>query len=188
MFEMLAGTLLPGATGEPDLEGLRYIEEISGLDRARTDRIGDAEPWLRDTEPGAAVLEGLNGTSIPALAAALAAVSNEDLELARQRAMDLRHRWSVLGPVLSHIGGPNFAGLGALTKVFAEPLGPPLVALVAVSLTDEVAEFLDALPAGSDLLELEQGLSVLGELMAADPELARAISELGLQRAVENRP
>jgi hypothetical protein len=181
LYEVLAGALLPDGTGLPDLEGLAYIEEITGLARGRVDRLGDAQPWLPEGEPGSAMLEGLRGTSGPVLQETLAAASDGDLEVARRRAADLRRRWSVLGKVLGYVGGPDFAGLGLISVAMTDPLGPPLVTLIALKLPNEIGEFLDGLPSGQELAEIEQAV----ELVAKDPSLAAEI-RVQLARMTDN--
>ncbi len=68
---------------QPDRNALGRLEQLMGLDRARTDSIGDAGPWLEDAGAGAALIDGARHVNPAVLAAALDRASDLDLAAAR---------------------------------------------------------------------------------------------------------
>jgi hypothetical protein len=178
LFEAASRHTHIGSEAEPDLEGLRHLGQLIGLDRAQTDRIGEAEPWLSD-EPGVAMLQGLEGTSIDRLSSALAASSDDQLDHARVQALELRKRWSILGEMIELGWGPDFAGLAVVRRGFEMPLGLPLVALLMLSLREQAETFLVALPAGEELAAMADAIRRLKEAMAADQTLAYQVATNG---------
>ena len=183
LYEALAMHIGAGTEEEPDMEGLEAVERLIGLDRARTDRIGDADPWL-DMPPGMAALDGLTATSIERLCTRLDLSSDTELEEARKQAVDLRTRWAVLSEMLRLSGGPNFAGLAVLGAGLNQPMGLPDIVVVLLSFPAQTAAFLAGLPSGDDLEGISEAIDQLGSILASDPELAARVEASGLMSAL----
>lgn len=151
---------------KPDDEALANIERMLGLDRARTDAVGDAGPWLDNAAPGEAIRQGAEHVNIASLRAAIDHATDVEVDTARGVVGRFTTAWTVLGDVL-RLFPEGFAGLGLFSELISGPDGPALMTAMALILPDESAAFVDALESQNDLVELRDHLAVL----AANPEL-----------------
>lgn len=170
---LLAGLAVP----QPDTVALGHLEQLIGLDHARTDSIGDAGPWLGDAGPGDALIDGARNVRPGVLAAAVDRASAADLEAAREFASWFIEQWMILGQVLGYLP-PGFAGLGILTTALDMPDGVALVAAVSLALPRESRAFAASISAELDLEALRAAL----EAIEARPEIGdRVRADLAAQ-------
>lgn len=155
---------------EPDVAALGHIESMLHMDRARTDVLGDAMPWLEAAAPGAALIEAAAHVNVATLTSAVESASGDDLEAARRFASRLIDVWSVVGRVLDHLP-PGFAGLDLFAAALTSPDGPALLAVMALVLPADSNAFIDHLTTELDAEDLKEGLATL----EAEPELAAVV-------------
>ena len=151
---------------------LGRLEQLLGLNRARTNSMGDAGPWLEDAGAGAALIDGARHVNPAVLAAALDRASDLDLAAARDFASRFTEEWDVFGRVLGYLP-PGFAGLGILTTAVGMPDGPALLAAVSLVLPAESQAFADLISADLDLEALREGL----EAIEPRPEVAERVRD-----------
>lgn len=108
-----------GDRPQPSDELAPTISRAMGLDRAASDRVGDAEPWY---DPSAGLAEVLQGFSLPELHALIDEVTDPELEAARVPARSLVHDFSLVVEALELAHGRGVSGLG-----IARTLGPRTV-------------------------------------------------------------
>lgn len=133
------------------LEEFAYLEEVTGLSRARTDRIAGTEPWL-DTAPGAALAEGAEEASATRLIGVLANAPDADLDAARTTATELLRRLSVLIPALQLVHGTNAAGFGFLAPdAWSAPFTRMVLIVIVLAEPDGACELLNGLPGDEEL-------------------------------------
>lgn len=166
---------------EWDEEAAQAIEHIAGLDRARTDIVGDAGPWL---DGPAAPSVDLSGFAFRAVESVKGATESE-LEKARRRArpmvvdMQLVVRATELGL------GLNVAGLGVLARGRLNPGMAVAIALVFgnIGLGDQLDTLAQTWSAVAS--EVAPMLPVAEAYVAKHPEQRDAIRRGGIQALLE---
>ena len=174
LFEFMK-RILGARVSEPDAEALANVEWMLGLERARTDAVGEAGPWLDNAPRGEAIRQGAEHVNLASLRAAIDDATDVELDTARGVVGRFTTVWTVLGEVL-RLFPDGFAGLGLFSEVISGSDGPALMTVMALILADESATFVEDLESQNDINELRDQLAVL----AANPEL---VPELRLELA-----
>ena len=166
---------------EWDEEAAQAIEHIAGLDRARTDAIGDAEPWLDGPARPSVDLSGF-AFRAPDL---VRGAPQAELEAARPRARAI----AIDIPLVAHAAelglGLNVAGLGILTGGHINPGMAVAIALVFgdLGLGDQLDAMVETWSALAS--QVAPMLPVLEAYVAKYPEKRTAIRRNGLQALVD---
>lgn len=184
-LDTLFGLISGARTGSgSDLSQLALLEQASGLDRARTDRLGGKGPWL-PTAPGVGLRQGAEGLAAPRVLAALEAATTAELEAARTRAAALHEYFAVAIPMVAIGFGPDFAGLGALRDAVDDPRLRSMLVLVALVVPEHAARMVEALPSQAELAEWRAAVETARRMLAADDQLASRAAVIGLVAALE---
>lgn len=171
---------------DSDLSDLAYLENVSGLDRARRDRIEGIDPWL-PTGPGVGLAQGAEGIAAPRLLAAVDNATSNELISARESARRLDEYFRAVIPMMAMGFGGEFAGFGSLTAAIGDPRLRIMLVLVALVVPDDAARMVAGLPNGTQLAEWQSSLETARRMLAADDQLASRAAVIGLVGAVDER-
>lgn len=183
MFALMSGAR---RVSPDDLDDLAYLEHVSGLARARRDRVDGVGPWL-PTAPGVGLAEGAHGMAAPRLLSAIHRATPADLAIARDIAAALDERLTILLPMMQLGFGSDFAGLGGIADVAGDPRLRIWLALAALLLPEEAEALLNGLPRGAQLAEVVDALDAGQRMIDEDEQLATRTAAVGLVAALEER-
>lgn len=183
MFALLSGA----KSLEPDdLSETAHMERVTHLDRARTDAVEGAAPWL-PTAPGVGFAQGAVGVSVPRLLRALELSSAKELEDARRGARQLSRKFDVIFPTLELAAGRNFAGFGPFADAAGDPRFVLILVLLTLVLPTEANEFVGALPPDEVLQGWEAAVDGAKRMLEENSELAARSASVGMTAALEER-
>jgi hypothetical protein len=184
--EVGAGRLVARSNDDEQDDAGRLFERALGLERARTDRLAGAEPWLT-SDPGTdiGILSQLLG---PLSMLDLAQSSDSELDLARVEVQSLIAVITAIAPLFERLHGRGAFGLGLTGRLFGvrRPRSQALILLgwLALRTNQSLRAGLEEIGAvAPQAAATEQLYGVISQLRAEVPVLAPVLSDERLAAA-----